>query len=210
MAVAAAKRKDFLRHIVNRVLASPDTPRQLVDDIRRHVGRAEDRYKFHAFGGDVRRLADYLRSRDFDDLINVARSERSGKGLEVLKKILEEAKKAYSDIPEVVAAIDERLKQIEELMRGAEAGAAEAEAREDPLARLESRLAGLRKLGVSIERSGDKIRLKMEVPHGYMEASILYDREAGRYRVDARLEAEARRGEEVARLIERLASGLRG
>lgn len=104
------RRIDFLRHIVNRVLASSKAPQQLIDDIKKAVGRAEDRYKFDAFSGDIKRLADYIRSKDFNDLVNILKNTPGG--LDVLKKILEEARKAYSDIPEVVEAIDQKLKEI--------------------------------------------------------------------------------------------------
>ncbi len=180
MSVAAtAKRKDFLRHIVNRVLASPDAPKQIVDDIRRLVGRAEDKYKFHAFGGDIRRLADYIRSREFEDLIMVAKSDRSGKGVEILRRILEEAKKAYSDIPEVVQAIDERLKQLE-------AGEAEVgEARGKPLEKVREALGDLVKLGVALDydEKSEAIKLRFK---DKVEALIRYDEKNRVYMVDLR------------------------
>ncbi len=176
MSTVTVRRKDFLRHIVNRILASPDAPKQIVDDLRRAVGQAEDKYKFHAFGGDVRRLADYLRSRDFDDLIMIAKSDRSGKGLEVLKRILEEAKKAYSDIPEVVQAIEERLKQLRE-------EGVEAAARKKPLERLAESLEELTKLGASVKyESGQDV---LEVKLGEkVDAKVTYDSKNKVYMVD--------------------------
>jgi len=176
---ATAKRKDFLRHIVNRVLASPDAPKQIVDDIRRLVGRAEDKYKFHAFGGDVRRLADYIRSREFEDLIMVAKSDRSGKGVEILRRILEEAKKAYSDIPEVVQAIEERLKQLE-------AGEAEVgEARGKPLEKVREALGELSKLGVALDYDEKSEALKLRFKDK-VEAVIRYDEKNRVYMIDLR------------------------
>jgi len=109
------RRIDFLRHIVNRVLASSKVSQQIIDDIKKAVGRAEDRFKFDAFSGDVRRLADYIRSKDFNDLVNILKS--TPEGMDVLRRILEEAKKAYSDIPEVVEAIDKKLKELGEPIR---------------------------------------------------------------------------------------------
>ena len=108
-----AKKIDFLRHIVNRVLAESGLSPQLIDDVRKRIAYAEERYKFSAFGGDVKRLADYLRSREFDELITVF---KSGNALQKLKEILEIAKQKYSDISEVVAAIEDALKRVEKAM----------------------------------------------------------------------------------------------
>ena len=103
------QRVDFLRHIVNRVLAEHSLPRQVVEDVRKSIGYAEEKYKFSAFGGDPRRLADYLRSRDFDDVVTLL---RGAKAEEVLVKILEEVKKRYSEYREVVEAAEARLKEL--------------------------------------------------------------------------------------------------
>ncbi len=170
-------RKDFMRHIVNRVLASSKLPRQVVDDIRRAIGRAEDKYKFHAFGGDVRRLADYLRSRDFDDLIQLVKSVRTEKGeesaAEVLKRILLEAREAYKDIPEVVQAIDERLKELE----------AEETGKKSPLELLYDSLQELSKEGASVEL--DRERGVVRVTYGdRLRAEIGYDEAAKMYSLE--------------------------
>ena len=109
MEKTSGRKVDFLRQIVNRVLAESQLPRQVVEDVRRMVGRAEDKYKFSAFGGDIRRLADYISSREFDDLVNLL---KGADALNVLIEILERAKEAYRDYPEVVKAIEERLEEI--------------------------------------------------------------------------------------------------
>ena len=105
----AAQKIDFLRHIVNRVLAEHSLPRQVIEDVRKSIGYAEEKYKFSAFGGDPRRLAEYLRSRDFDDVVTLL---RGAKAEEVLVKILEEVKKRYADYKEVVEAAEQRLREI--------------------------------------------------------------------------------------------------
>lgn len=170
-------RKDFMRHIVNRVLASSKLPRQVVDDIRRAIGRAEDKYKFHAFGGDVRRLAEYLRSRDFDDLIQLVKSVRTEKGeepaIEVLKRILLEAREAYKDIPEVVQAIDERLKQLE----------AEETGKKSPLELLYDSLQELAGEGARVEL--DREKGVVRVTYGdRLAAEIGYDESAKMYSLE--------------------------
>lgn len=106
------RRPDFLRNIVNRALADSALPRQVVEEIRQQVGRAEDRYRFHSFGGNIERLAEYIMSEDFDQLILALKSDRSGNGLKVLESILNEALQAYGDIPRVRKAIEARLQQL--------------------------------------------------------------------------------------------------
>ncbi|MET1128972.1 MAG: hypothetical protein ABWW70_06610 [Thermoproteota archaeon] len=108
------KRKDFLRHIVNYILASTDVPRQVAEDIKRLVGKAEDKYKFDAFSGNPQMLAAYLRSTDFDDVIAAARSDTSGRAIKALKAILEEAMQAYADLSDVVSAIKQRLSELKD------------------------------------------------------------------------------------------------
>ncbi len=185
MAVTVQQRKrvDFLRHIVNRVLASLNVPAQYIDDIRRAIGRAEDKYKFNAFGGDVRRLAEYLKSRDFDDLIMQVKAENKAILLEALKRILEEAKKAYSDIPEVVEAIEARLKELE---------TGEREEAEKKLEALEAILHDLVKQGLKVEfdRNNKLIRLaygeKLDATVRFDDKRRLYIME---YNVKDRFEA---------------------
>ncbi len=108
-ATTQTQKIDFLRHIVNRVLAEHSLPRQIVEDVRKSIGYAEEKYKFSAFGGDPRRLAEYLRSRDFDDVVQLLRAAKAD---EVLVKILEEVKKRYSEYKEVVEAAETRLREL--------------------------------------------------------------------------------------------------
>ncbi|MET1101707.1 MAG: hypothetical protein ABWW69_04435 [Pyrodictiaceae archaeon] len=105
-----ARKPDFLRQIVNRILAESRLPSQVVDDIRKQIAYAEERYKFSSFGGNVEKLADYILSKDFDTLIQ---SFKSANGIEELKRIMTKAMEAYKDVPSVVEAIEKRLKEIE-------------------------------------------------------------------------------------------------
>jgi vacuolar-type H+-ATPase subunit H len=171
MTVLQKKRVDFLRHIVNRVLASLNVPAQYIDDIRRAVGRAEDKYRFDAFSGDVRRLADYIKSRDFDELIMQAKAENKAILLEALKKILEEAKKAYSDIPEVVEAIDARLKELE---------TGEREEAVKKLEAVEAILHDIAKQGFKVEFNRDEKKLTLSYGDK-LNALITYDEKRRSY-----------------------------
>ena len=112
-----ARKIDFLRHIVNRVLAESKLSPQLIEDVRKRIGYAEEKYKFSAFGGDVRKLADYLKSREFDELVTVF---KSGNALDKLVEILKIAREKYSDLEDVVAAIDEAIAKVEKVKAEAE------------------------------------------------------------------------------------------
>ena len=177
----ARQRRDFLRHIVNRVLAESTLSRQLVEEIRQQIGRAEDRYRFHSFGGDVRRLADYLESSEFDQLILAARSDKTGNGVAVLEAILEEAIREYGDIPEVRRAAEKRLKELREGdMRASKLDYFLQEARR------------LEKLGASIAFDEGKRVVKIVVP-GVLEARVSEDDGELRlvYRVEGSVEASS-------------------
>lgn len=109
-----AKKIDFLRQIVNPILVEEtQLPPQIIEDIRKQVANAEDKYKFSAFGGDVRKLAEYIKSKDFDLLLSTFKAVD---GLRVLEKILEKAKEEYKDYADVVEAIDTRLEEIRRLL----------------------------------------------------------------------------------------------
>lgn len=62
--------KDFLRHIANRVISEniARLPLNVVDDIKKRLGQAEDKYRFSLYNGNPLRLVDYLRSEDFLEL----------------------------------------------------------------------------------------------------------------------------------------------
>ncbi len=113
MGVETMGRKDFLRNIVNHILAenSDKLPAGLVDDLRETLGRMEVKYGFSSIDGDPSKLEDFLLSGDFDDVVMLARNQ---KALWVIKDILEAAKKEYSDYPGVVSAIERRLSSLEE------------------------------------------------------------------------------------------------
>ena len=100
-----------MRHIVNRVLAQhgSELPRQVIDDIRKFVSKAEEKYKFSAFGGDVNNLAKYINSKDFDDVVTIFKS--TGR-MDILRKILEEARESYKDTVSVLNAINRRLQEL--------------------------------------------------------------------------------------------------
>ncbi|RUM47327.1 MAG: hypothetical protein DSY37_02760 [Hyperthermus sp.] len=188
------QRKDFLRHIVNRVLASSGAPRQLIDEIRQQVGKAEDKYKFHAFGGNVRRLAEYLNSSDFDQLLLYVKAEKTGKGREVMKRILDETLKAYMDLDEVVRAVKKRLEELE---------GETVEAQGARALGLEELLDMLRERGFMVAREGERVTIRrgdnftVEVERGQEGFHVSF-RVSGERRFSSR--------DDVSRFVRSLAS----
>ncbi len=109
------KKVDFLRHIVNRELASSNIPPQVIEDIKRVLGRAEDKYRFDAYGGDIRNLSKFLESRDFNDLLAVIKSSQTPAAVDVMIKILEGAIQAYRDYEDLVAILSKKINELREL-----------------------------------------------------------------------------------------------
>ena len=103
--------KDFLRQVVNPTLLEFEIPVQILSEIRKKLEAAENKYNFSAFGGDVKKLADFLKSPLWQEIVSLFESSDA---LPALVKILERAKEAYKDYPEVVQAIEEALKNIEQ------------------------------------------------------------------------------------------------
>ncbi len=174
MPQAEAKQKvDFLRHIVNRVLAEHGLARQVIEDVRKSIGYAEEKYKFSAFGGDPRRLAEYLRSRDFDDVVMLL---RGAKAEEVLVKILEEVKKRYSDYKEVVEAAEARLRELK---------AETAEKLETKLGLAYNALRNLEEKGaeVKLDEKAGKVTVTLRGPV-HVDITVTYDTSKKTYNID--------------------------
>lgn len=111
---------DFLRHIVNPILSEyselwrehvegAKSLIQVLDEVRQLLYRAEYTYNFGIYGGDLKGLAEYLLSKDFDIVVSVLKSV---KATEVAEKILEEAIKKYSGYTVVVEACKRRLSEL--------------------------------------------------------------------------------------------------
>ncbi|MCE4612605.1 MAG: hypothetical protein F7C07_02085 [Desulfurococcales archaeon] len=94
--------RDFLRHIVNRVLALNinKIPRGLADDVRTSIGRAEDKYKFSLISGDPMRLLDYFKSEEWWDLVDMVKNTNL---TWLLEQVLKELADKYSSSCEPVA-----------------------------------------------------------------------------------------------------------
>ena len=106
-------RPDFLRHIINPRLAEYSRTRKKIastlDEIRRLIAMAEDKYEFSVFGGDPNNLGKYIQSDDFDLVVSALKSINA---LDIIEDILKEVLDKYSDLPDVVNAAKKRLSEI--------------------------------------------------------------------------------------------------
>jgi cobalamin biosynthesis Mg chelatase CobN len=193
-------RKDFLRQIVNRVLATESIPRQIADEIRQQIGRAEDKYKFHVFGGDIRGLAKYLQSNDFKSLLQFVKG--SGRdAVEAFKKILLEAKNAYGDVDEVKEAIEKALQELEEAKGAKEEATVTITDINEVFEKLREHLKK-EKPQFSISKSNNAIVVKAKS----LEATISFDDERKTLRVTYTVkgEREVKHFEELIDLLKTL------
>lgn len=86
----------------------------IIDETRKLLIDAEEKYKFSVFGGSPEKLIDYLRSNDFRILYRLFSSTNN---LDVLKEILVITRERYSNLSELVSVINETLSRIEEDMK---------------------------------------------------------------------------------------------
>jgi len=104
---------DFLRNIVNPKLSkyvkTGGEIAKYVEEIRKRILEAENKYGFSIYGGDPEKLKDYLLSDDFKLIVKLFKSANS---LSILEEILIEAKSKYSDLPSVVEAVDKALEML--------------------------------------------------------------------------------------------------
>jgi hypothetical protein len=111
--VACQVNRDFIRHIANKVFAEAveKIPSNIVAELRKRLGRLEDKYDFSIFGGRPEKLADALSSPDWRDLVDFAEKMNM---TWVIRVILERALEAYKDCPMVYDKIREELAKLSE------------------------------------------------------------------------------------------------
>mgnify|MGYP000162011151 CR=1 FL=1 len=95
------KKLDFLRQIVNVELAEKNVSAKVSDIVKGLVSSAEDKYGFSTFGGNPSKLADYLMSGEFEDVMKVLISNGY---YNVLMSILNKIVEVYVDDVRVVEA----------------------------------------------------------------------------------------------------------
>ncbi|EZQ06820.1 hypothetical protein CM19_05455 [Candidatus Acidianus copahuensis] len=96
---------DFLRHVASRVISPNSLDLKRLDDVRRLLAAAEAKYKFSSYGGDPKKLVNYLLSPDFTELTFIL-------GTDLTKKLLEEIIKDY-DYQEIKDAAKKILEEID-------------------------------------------------------------------------------------------------
>jgi len=108
-------RKDFLRQIVNKVISesSGKISASVMEDLKVRFARAEDKFSFSVFGGDPRRIADFLSSEEWADIVEYAKNVNITWLLEaILKKLAEEYKE---DCPPIA---NKALETLDSLSKG--------------------------------------------------------------------------------------------
>ena len=111
MSVCSARR-DFLRQIVNKVVSesSGKISASVMEDFKVRFARAEDKFSFSVFGGDPRRIADFLSSEEWADIVEYAKNVNVTWLLEaILKKLAEEYKE---DCPPIANKALETLNSL--------------------------------------------------------------------------------------------------
>ncbi|MCY0882726.1 MAG: hypothetical protein OWQ50_02725 [Acidianus infernus] len=96
---------DFLRHIANKVLTPNTLDPKRLDEVRKLLGEAENKYNFSSYGGNPKKLVDYLLSPDFTELVFII-------VIDLTKKLLEEIINDY-DIEEVKNTAKKLLDEID-------------------------------------------------------------------------------------------------
>jgi len=105
-------RRDFLRQIVNKVISesSGKISASVMEDLKVRFARAEDKFSFSAFGGDPRRIADFLSSEEWADIVEYAKNVNVTWLLEaILKKLAEEYR---DDCPSIASKALETLDSL--------------------------------------------------------------------------------------------------
>ena len=117
---------DFLRHIVNPKLSTSlrrkKSLKNHVDEIRKFIIEAENKYRFSRFNGNPENLAEYLVSEDFTLLVKLFKNADS---LDILEEILREVREKYGDLPRVVEAVDKALEIVRKAYKEREEGIGE-------------------------------------------------------------------------------------
>lgn len=80
---------DFLRHIASKVLTPVSLDMRRLDEAQKLLAKAEIKYGFSSYGGDPEKLADFLLSPDFTNLIFII-------GVDLTKKLLNAIYTNYS------------------------------------------------------------------------------------------------------------------
>lgn len=96
---------DFLRHIVSKVLTPISLDMKKLDEAQKLLAKAESKYGFSSYGGDPEKLADYILSPDFINLVLII-------GVDLSKKLLYLTRDNYSS-PKIKEAVQKMLEELD-------------------------------------------------------------------------------------------------
>jgi len=96
---------DFLRHIVTKVLTPTTLDVKRLDEARKLLAKAEAKYNFSSYGGEPERLADYLLSPDFINLVFII-------GVNLSKKLLHIVNESYNN-QKIKDAVNKILEELD-------------------------------------------------------------------------------------------------
>ncbi len=105
--------KDFIRNIANHVLseAAGKLPLNVFNEIKNRIARAEDKYRFTIYGGDPRRLVDYLDSDEWRELAAYAKNLNADWVLaRILEKLIDEYKESCPIVSEKAREVLDKLR----------------------------------------------------------------------------------------------------
>ncbi|GAB6147765.1 hypothetical protein [Stetteria hydrogenophila] len=111
---ACSPSKDFLRHIANPIISrySGKLPLPVMDEVKKRLARAEDKYRFSIYNGDPSRIASYLDSEDFLDLAKYLKAVNNEWILEEILKAL--AEEYAEECPKVAEKAREAAGKLKE------------------------------------------------------------------------------------------------
>lgn len=96
---------DFLRHIVSKVLTPVSLDMKKLDEAQKLLAKAESKYGFSSYGGDPEKLANYILSPDFINLVLII-------GVDLSKKLLYLTRDNYSS-PKIKEAVQKMLEELD-------------------------------------------------------------------------------------------------
>ncbi|MUN27970.1 hypothetical protein [Sulfuracidifex metallicus] len=81
---------DFLRHVANKIISPTNLDAKRLDEARKLLAEAETKYKFSSYGGNPKKLIDYLQSPEFIELVMIL-------GVDLSKKLVTLIRDSYQD-----------------------------------------------------------------------------------------------------------------
>ncbi|MFP3346315.1 MAG: hypothetical protein RXR17_02585 [Sulfolobaceae archaeon] len=96
---------DFLRHIVSKVLTPVSLDMKKLDEAQKLLAKAESKYGFSSYGGDPEKLANYILSPDFINLVLII-------GVDLSKKLLYLTRDNYSS-SKIKEAVQKMLEELD-------------------------------------------------------------------------------------------------